>query len=206
VLQNAREAMMYKKVVVPLDGSKLAELALPHLEEIAKGCSIPEVLLVSVTEPLTGRLPADAEVDNYIAPERISTQAEIIIPYTARVAYPDSSPPDQTPNQRVQVTLGKMAKTASDYLNKVAEDLEAKGFNVETTVLIGKPAEQIVRYIDEQKADLVVMASAGKSKISRWDMSHIAGKVIKDTRAPVLLVKPAPGFKETKPKRRGVAT
>ena len=34
---------MYKKVVVPLDGSKLAELALPHLEEIGKGCSIPEV-------------------------------------------------------------------------------------------------------------------------------------------------------------------
>ena len=50
---------MYNKVVVPLDGSKLAEAALPHLEEIAKGCSIPEILLVSVTERIKGRIRQD---------------------------------------------------------------------------------------------------------------------------------------------------
>jgi nucleotide-binding universal stress UspA family protein len=39
---------MYRKIVVPLDGSKLAECALGHVEEIAKGCSVPEVDLVRV--------------------------------------------------------------------------------------------------------------------------------------------------------------
>ena len=29
---------MYKRILVPLDGSKLAECALPHAEELAKNC------------------------------------------------------------------------------------------------------------------------------------------------------------------------
>jgi len=45
---------MYKKILVPLDGSKLAECALPYVEEIAKGCGTEEVILVSVTERVQG--------------------------------------------------------------------------------------------------------------------------------------------------------
>ena len=45
---------MYKKILVPLDGSKLAECALPYAEEIAKGCGTEEVILVSVTERVQG--------------------------------------------------------------------------------------------------------------------------------------------------------
>jgi len=41
---------MYEKILVPLDGSKLAECALPYAEELAKGCGTEEVMLVSVTE------------------------------------------------------------------------------------------------------------------------------------------------------------
>jgi nucleotide-binding universal stress UspA family protein len=45
---------MYKKILVPLDGSKLAECALPNAEELAKGCGPAEVILVSVTERVQG--------------------------------------------------------------------------------------------------------------------------------------------------------
>ena len=45
---------MYKKILVPLEGSKLAECALPHVEELAKGCDTEEVILVSVTERVKG--------------------------------------------------------------------------------------------------------------------------------------------------------
>jgi nucleotide-binding universal stress UspA family protein len=45
---------MYKKILVPLDGSELAECALPHAEELAKGCGTEEVILVSVTERVPG--------------------------------------------------------------------------------------------------------------------------------------------------------
>ena len=107
--------------------------------------------------------------------------------------------------QEIPISLGRMAKTAADYLCKIARSLDKKGFNVVATVLIGNPAEQIARYVTEQSADLIIMASTGKSGISRWNMSNISAKVIKDTCVTVLLVKPGPDFKETKPRRKGVA-
>jgi nucleotide-binding universal stress UspA family protein len=45
---------MYKKILVPLDGSKLAECALPYVEALAKGCDTKKVILVSVTERVQG--------------------------------------------------------------------------------------------------------------------------------------------------------
>ena len=43
---------MYRHIMVPLDGSKLAECVLPHVETIVKGCTAPSITLVSVIEPL----------------------------------------------------------------------------------------------------------------------------------------------------------
>lgn len=43
---------MYKKIMVPLDGSKLAECVFPHVETVVKGCQSPEVLLVQAVEPI----------------------------------------------------------------------------------------------------------------------------------------------------------
>jgi nucleotide-binding universal stress UspA family protein len=42
---------MYKKILVPLDGSNLAECVLPHVESIAKGCGVQEVVFLRVVEP-----------------------------------------------------------------------------------------------------------------------------------------------------------
>ena len=50
---------MYKKIIVPLDGSKLAECVLPHIENIAKGSGTEEIILVTVTERVSGLLPKD---------------------------------------------------------------------------------------------------------------------------------------------------
>jgi len=41
---------MYEKVLVPLDGSKLAEGALPHVMNLAKGGMVGEVILLNVFE------------------------------------------------------------------------------------------------------------------------------------------------------------
>ena len=51
---------MFQKILVPLDGSKLAECALPYAEELAKGCNTDEVVLVSVTKRVQGYRPTDA--------------------------------------------------------------------------------------------------------------------------------------------------
>ena len=42
---------MYKKILVPLDGSALAECVLPHVESVVKGCRVEEIVLLRVVEP-----------------------------------------------------------------------------------------------------------------------------------------------------------
>lgn len=43
---------MYNKILVPMDGSELAECVLPHVEAIAAGCQAKEVVFVRVVEDL----------------------------------------------------------------------------------------------------------------------------------------------------------
>jgi nucleotide-binding universal stress UspA family protein len=43
---------MYKKILVPLDGSPFAECVLQHVKNMAIGKHIPEVILVFVVEPI----------------------------------------------------------------------------------------------------------------------------------------------------------
>ena len=41
---------MYKSILVPLDGSKLAECSLQHVQAIAQGCHVPVVTLLAIIE------------------------------------------------------------------------------------------------------------------------------------------------------------
>lgn len=56
---------MYKKILIPLDGSELAECSLEHAEAIAKGCNVADVILLQVVEPFSLQtMSALGEVDD----------------------------------------------------------------------------------------------------------------------------------------------
>ena len=55
---------MYKKILVPLDGSELAEHVLEHVKAVAKGGHDPQVILLQVIEPLLISFKADITVAN----------------------------------------------------------------------------------------------------------------------------------------------
>ena len=66
--------------------------------------------------------------------------------------------------------------------------------NVKTEVLLGNPAEQIIAFAKEKGADLIVMATHGRSGISRWAYSigafgGVADKVLRASSVPVLVVR-----------------
>lgn len=166
---------MYKKILVPLDGSKLAECALPHLEVLAKGCDTEEVVLVSVTERVQGYRvlegsgpPIPSPSGGWMAPSQ---------PLGERV---------------VPEAYGKKEKQAQRYLDRIAKKLTAKGLNVSTEVLLWKPAEAIVGYANQTECDLIVMASHGRSGPSRWAYGSVADKVLRSSCIPVLMIR-APG-------------
>jgi nucleotide-binding universal stress UspA family protein len=87
-LYNERRAKMYKKILVPLDGSKLAECALPHAMDMAKAYKA-KLILVSVTEVVKGfRVVSDPSksTEEALAPEAGGKLEEQARKYLDKVA------------------------------------------------------------------------------------------------------------------------
>jgi nucleotide-binding universal stress UspA family protein len=166
---------MYKKILVPLDGSKLAECALPHVEELAKGCDTEEVILVSVTESVKGYRALEDSGQPGAGPGG---------------GFWDTSHP--VSHRLVQEASGKKEKQAQRYLDRIAKKLAAKGIKVRSEVLLWKPAEAIIGYAKQSGCDLIVMASHGRSGPSRWAHGSVADKVLRASGIPVLMIR-APG-------------
>ena len=170
---------MYQKILVPLDGSSLAECVLPHVEAIATGCQAPEVILISITEKIKIRQTFggnSASLGQHMLDETVGT------------AVP--SPEMPTGNQVYDGALGKMDTQARKYLDRIAKDLEGRGvLNVTTKVLLGNPAEEIVAQADEGACDLIIMASHGRSGPARWALGSISEKVFRTSCVPVLMVR-----------------
>jgi len=156
---------MYKKVVVPLDGSKLAECVLPHLESIATGCHTEEVILVTVTERIVG-------------------VSDVKYP-----TAPQASMPAPVPVVRVPVSVGKKQRQGERYLERIAKSLKKDKIKVRTEVLLGDPADEITTFADNNGADLIIMASHGRSGISRWTHGSVADRVFRATCVPILMVR-----------------
>ena len=174
---------MYEKILVPLDGSKLAESVLPYVEQIAQRCDTQNVILVSVTERIRG-MQAVAGRGHYEKPMAgtpISSMDETW--EAARESTRD-----------VPVGVGKMQRQADRYLNRIAKRLQSKGIKVSTEVLLGDPAEEIVIYAKIKPIDLIAMSSHGRSGISRWTHGSVADRVFRSVDVPVLMVR-APGSK-----------
>jgi nucleotide-binding universal stress UspA family protein len=80
---------MYKKILVPLDGSKLAECVLPHVESLATCSPGAEVILVSVTERVTGfRVMDDSSqpLGGRLMPEAVGKEEQQARKYLDKVA------------------------------------------------------------------------------------------------------------------------
>jgi nucleotide-binding universal stress UspA family protein len=76
---------MYKKILVPLDGSKRAEAVLPHVKELVCD-NETQIILIQVIEPQF--VFSDPHGFNYYSIEEVSreTQQEEVETYLARVA------------------------------------------------------------------------------------------------------------------------
>ena len=69
--------------------------------------------------------------------------------------------------------------------------------NATAVVRRGDPCREIARFVEEENADLIVMATHGRTGLSHMLMGSVAEKIIRHATVPVLTIKPAemrPGF------------
>jgi len=150
-----------RTILVPLDGSKLAEAVLPHVEALAKQWADGqiEVVLLRVCEPPV-----------------ISSD------------YPRAMPLSW--EKHVELETAKCKLVAGPYLAKIEKRLKDAGLKVRKEVLTGQPDEKIVDYASRNNFSLIVMATHGRSGISRLTYGSVAEKVMLGTLTPIFLVRP----------------
>ena len=139
---------MYKNILVPLDGSELAEVALPYAEELS-GKLGSNITLIHVREPIGH--------------------------WTDRIH---------------QAYMGQISQVTKQLVERYLDKSEErKVIKVESKILVGDPAEEIIKYAEKMNSDLIVMATHGQSGLKRWVIGSVADRVVRASKKPVWLIR-----------------
>lgn len=86
-------------------------------------------------------------------------------------------------------TTQEISEIAAERLSRFADE-QLKGLDAapQTKVLIGRPAEQIVKYADEAEAAMIVMATHGHSGIEHMLLGSTTEAVLRHANCPVLSI------------------
>ncbi len=151
-----------KKIVIPLDGSPFSETTFAHVEDLAKHAGT-EIVLLEVSE------------------------SPIVPSYGSR-------PINQTWEKYRDNLWAELQQQVSEYLEKTNADLEKKGLKVKYQVArgeVGGVAQSIMQIAQKEKADLIVMATHGRTGVNRWVYGSVANRIVQESTQPLLLIRPA---------------
>jgi nucleotide-binding universal stress UspA family protein len=87
--------------------------------------------------------------------------------------------------------VGVLRETIVDKPCKLLDEMTPQGSDsmCERHVLVGDPADEIVRLADEEQVDLIVMGTHGRTGLPHLLMGSVAEKVVRRSGRPVLTIK-----------------
>lgn len=151
---------MFKKILVPTDGSPLSEKAISAALEFARKMDA-SVVAIAVAEPY----PFVAPVSGGLIVEPSITRSDV-----------------QLMNDEYLLNLAKENAQA------VASAAQSAGVNCETKTIVSfKPYEEIIKAIDEFSCDVVFMASHGRKGVSKLFLGSETQKVLSGATVPVMV-------------------
>ena len=75
---------------------------------------------------------------------------------------------------------------AVDYVKGLGE---MKGINVKSVLLEGNPSEELLRYAKEEKMDIIVIGTLGKTGLYRLLLGSVAENVVRHSKVPVMVIR-----------------
>ncbi|MEE8413360.1 MAG: universal stress protein [Dehalococcoidales bacterium] len=169
VQTRAHEEIPYDKwpdktILVPLDGSNLAESVLPHVEAIAgqRNTEQMEVVLLRISEPPAIPTYYGTDITGASIDWGSYTQQETV----------------------------RRKKSAENYLAEIEKKLKESKINVTAKVIEGKAKDEIVDYANKHPHSLIIMASHGRSGLSRLVYGSVAANLLHGVSNPIFLIKP----------------
>ena len=144
---------MFQNILVPLDGSKMAESILEHVEDMARFARGKVTLLQVEDAPLM--LGRDEVIDAN--------------------AY-----------KKVQANRQEQVKS---YLLNLVGNLKARGVEAHYKIGYGSVTKAIMETAQEEKADLIAMATHGFNGLSRSVFGSVAAGLVRKINCPMLITR-----------------
>lgn len=163
---------MFKKVLVPLDGTKPAEAILPYVSYLAKNLNIPAVLMTAV----------DSRLTEFVGPR-----------------YEIGDPATPQPAGKKAVPVNPELK-ASKYLEEMARRMRGAGLHAESEVIMGSnPAEEIVRAAERRQCNLITLSASSEHPAGQGILGGITTKLLYHSPIPIFIFRPPRSAPPTMP-------
>ena len=151
-----------RNILLPLDGTPIAERILTPASELAK-LSGGSLSLLRILSPIYSTMPAVGALGN---PEGM-----VLV-------------------ERLQDVHAQLGNEATTYLKGVADRLRAEGFQVTAEVAAEEqPGVGILNHA-KPPIDMIAIKTHGRRGLSRLVMGSVADKVIRGTTLPILVQRP----------------
>jgi nucleotide-binding universal stress UspA family protein len=157
------------KMLIPLDGSELAEAALAYAERLHKALGWTAVLL-QVAHPPSAH---HGHGGNPLLEGSLQELRQ-----------------EQAGGARAYEEIRERELAAMDSLAGAEERLRAAGVVAVREVGVGKPEDVIVERAADDDIAMIVMASHGRTGLSRLFRGSVADAVVRRTTRPALVVRP----------------
>jgi nucleotide-binding universal stress UspA family protein len=151
---------MYKKALVPLDGSALAECTLSHVNNLFKDGSLGEVTLLNVVK--------------------------VDIPWAEMMRSDQDSKVFDLQAIREPI-FAASRKYLSEIASRLSsEGIKVKTESIEAN----RPADTITEYAQEKGMDLIIIGTHGYTGLKKLWLGSVAFGVLNQSHIPVLLIRP----------------
>lgn len=89
----------------------------------------------------------------------------------------------------IPTLLREIENSAQKSLDEIRRERIPADIRVRTLVIPGRPAHEIVKLAEDEKADIIVMPTHGESGWHRFVFGSVAEKVVRHAECPVLTIR-----------------
>jgi len=97
-------------------------------------------------------------------------------------------PPEPADIIEVKAVIDNTSEYYKKEFEKISSIAKEHGVEIKTDIVVGHPAEQIVRYASENGFDIIIMGQRGMSKIKKFLLGSVSLAVATYARCPVVIV------------------
>lgn len=100
-----------------------------------------------------------------------------------------AQPPEPIDIVEMDAVIDSATQHYEMLFKKLTDKAKERQIEIKTEVIVGHPADQIVRYAKDKNIDMIFMGHTGKSKIESWLLGSVSKRVASYAQCTVTIVK-----------------